>query len=196
MRRKDEMTLDEFLVHVNEKKPLIGGSEIHEFMVKMSQEARKITTELNTSYHEPEEICNLFSKLTGKTIDSSFMMFPPFYTDFGKNITIGKSVFINSSCHFQDQGGIVIGDYTQIGHNVILATLNHDLTPEHRGTTIPALIVIGENVWIGAHATVIPGVTIGNNAVIAAGAVVTKDVPENTVVGGNPARIIKMIEAK
>ena len=90
----------------------------------------------------------------------------------------------------------MIGDYTQIGHNVILATLNHDLTPEHRGTTITAPIVIGENVWIGAHATVIPGVTIGNNAVIAAGAVVTKDVPENAVVGGNPARIIKMIEAK
>ncbi len=80
------MTLDEFLKHVNEGKSVIGGSELHQFMVKMSQEARKITTELNTSYHEPEEICYLFSKLTGKPIDSSFVMFPPFYTDFGKNI--------------------------------------------------------------------------------------------------------------
>lgn len=121
-------------------------------------------------------------------------MFPPFYTDCGKNITIGKNVFINSCCHFQDQGGITLGDGALIGPNVVMATLNHDLMPENRKTTCPVLIVIGKNVWIGANVTILQDVKIGDNAVVAAGAVVTKDVPENTVVGGIPARVIKKIE--
>lgn len=120
-------------------------------------------------------------------------MFPPFYTDCGKNIRIGKSVFINSGCQFQDQGGITIGDGTLIGHSVVLATLDHDLDPEHRADMHPRPISIGKNVWIGAHATVTRGVTVGDGAVVAAGAVVTKDVPPNTVVGGVPARVIKEI---
>jgi acetyltransferase-like isoleucine patch superfamily enzyme len=126
-------------------------------------------------------------------VDKSFAMFPPFYTDCGKNITIGKNVFINSGCHFQDQGGIAIGDDTLIGHTVVLAILNHGLEADKRKNLYPAPIIIGNNVWIGAHATVLPGVSIGENAVIAAGAVVTKDVPPNTVVGGVPAKVIKAI---
>ena len=120
-------------------------------------------------------------------------MFPPFYTDFGKNITVGKNVFINAGCHFQDQGGIIIGDGTLIGHNVVLATLNHGFRSEDRGTLYPAPIIIGKNVWIGSNATILPGITIGKNSIIAAGAVVTKDVPENVITGGNPAKIIKKI---
>jgi acetyltransferase-like isoleucine patch superfamily enzyme len=120
-------------------------------------------------------------------------MHPPFHTDCGKNITIGQRVFINSGCHFQDQGGINIDDGSLIGHNVVLATLNHDQNPGERASMHPAPVIIGKNVWIGSNSTILPGVTIGNGAIIAAGAVVNKDVPENTVVGGIPAKKIKDI---
>ena len=162
-------------------------------MNDMSNEARRITFELNNAYHTPEEVRNLLSRLFGKTVDESFRVFPPFYTDFGKNITVGKNLFINACCHFQDHGGVSLGDGCQIGHNVVFATLNHGLAPEDRQTTYPAPITLGKNVWVGSNSTILQGVTIGDNAVIAAGAVVTKDVPENTIVGGVPARIIRKI---
>lgn len=162
-------------------------------MNDMSNEARRITFELNNTYHTPEEVRNLLSRLFGKAVDESFRVFPPFYTDFGKNITVGKNVFINACCHFQDHGGVSLGDGCQIGHNVVFATLNHGLAPEDRQTTYPAPITLGKNVWVGSNSTILQGVTIGDNAVIAAGAVVTKDVPENTIVGGVPARIIRKI---
>jgi acetyltransferase-like isoleucine patch superfamily enzyme len=107
---------------------------------------------------------------------------------------VGENVFINSGCRFQDQGGITIGDGSLIGHNVVLATLNHDLHPERRAGIHPAPIVLGSNGWIGSNATVLPGVTIGDGAVVAAGAVVTKDVPANTIVGSVPAKVIRAIE--
>lgn len=190
------MELIDFLKHLNGQKTVIGNSEIHQFMHKVSNEAMKITAELNGRYHEPEEIRTLFSELIGKPVDQSFGLFPPFYTDCGKNITIGKNVFINSGCHFQDQGGITISDGVLIGHNVVLATLNHDFSPKKRSTLHPAPIVIGKNVWIGSNATVVPGVTIGNGSIVAAGAVVTKNVPENVVVGGVPAKIIKRLDTE
>ena len=120
-------------------------------------------------------------------------MFPPFYSECGKNITIGKRVFINFGCHFQDQGGITIGDDVLIGSNVVLATINHGLSPDTRTDNCPAPIDIGRGVWIGSHVTVLPGVRVGDYAVLAAGAVVTKDVPAYTVVGGVPARVIKTV---
>ncbi len=190
------MNLSEFLAHVQQGKAIPANSEIHTFMVSLSNEAMRITSELNSTYHEPHEIRMLLTKLTGKQIDESFTMFPPFYTDFGKNLTVGKDVFINSGCRFQDQGGITLGDGALIGHNAVLATLNHGFMPEDRSTTYPAPIVIGKNVWIGANATVLPGVIIGDNAIIAAGAVVAKDVPENTIVGGIPAKVLRMIDEK
>lgn len=194
------MNLKAFLEHMNHGFPVPGESEIHpeihRFMTELAYEAMRITAELNGAYHEPEEIRTLFSKLIGKPVDESFGLFPPFYTDCGKNISIGKHVFINSGCRFQDQGGITIGDGALIGHNVVLATLNHDLAPEKRSTIHPAPIVIGRNVWIGASATIVPGVTVGDNAVIAAGAVVTKDVPANTIAGGVPAKVIKQIKTE
>lgn len=164
-----------------------GGSEAHLFMHGVSQEALRLTAEINGSYHEPEELRSLFSQLIGRPVDETFGLFPPFYTDCGKNIHIGKNVFINMGCKFQDQGGIYIGDGALIGHNVVLATLNHAMSPEDRASMIPAPIRIGKRVWIGANATVLPGVTIGDGSIVAAGAVVTKDVPENTVVAGVPA---------
>ena len=128
-------------------------------------------------------------EITGEELDETFRMFPPFYTDFGRNIHIGRNVFINSGCHFQDQGGIYIGDDALIGHNVILATVDHDLDPYDRHNCY-APIRIGNRVWIGSGAIITKGVCIGDGAVIAAGAVVTR----NVVVGGVPAKLIKKIE--
>lgn len=163
---------------------------------ELFQEAVRIGMELNMQYHTPEEIREIMGKLTGKKIDDSFRLFPPFYTDFGKNITIGKDVFINSGCHFQDQGGIKVGDGTLIGHNVVLATINHDLDPKENRKNHYAPITIGAHVWIGSNATILPGVTLGDWAVVAAGAVVTENVPPGAVVGGVPAKILKVIPEK
>lgn len=188
------MDLNEFYKCMTDKKVVEPDSDVMEIFHKMSQEAMKITIELNSKYHTPDEIVEIFSKLTGKNVDKSFRLFPPFYTDCGKNITVGKNVFINSCCHFQDQGGVFIDDGVLIGHNVVLATLNHDISPEKRQRIHPAPIKIGKNVWIGSNSIILSGITIGNGAVIGAGSVVTKDVPENSVVAGNPARIIKHIK--
>ena len=155
-----------------------------------SQEAQKITCELNYKYHDFDEIRELFSRLIGKMVSDDFRVFPPFTTDFGKNIHLGKNVFINSGCRFQDQGGIYIGDNVLIGHNVVLATLNHNENPKKRGNLIPSPIKIGSDVWIGSNVTVTPGITIGDGAIIGAGAVVTKDVAKNTIVAGVPAKYI------
>lgn len=189
------MEIKEFIEEMKSGQTISTDAEARECMHTLSQEALRLTSELNGGYHTPEEIRGLMEKLTGKPIDKTFNMFPPFYTDCGKNLTIGKHVFLNSGCKFQDQGGITIGDGAQIGHNVVLATLNHSLNPANRKDVIPAPIHIGRDVWIGANAVILPGVTIGDGAVIAAGAVVTKDVPENTVAGGVPAKVIKTILA-
>ena len=187
-----DMLLNEFLSWVKNGKAL-GTDEIHALMGEMSEEARRVTFRLNSSYHTPEEVRELLSELFGYKVPESLRVFPPFYSDFGKNIHVGENVFINACCHFQDHGGVTIGDGCQIGHNVVFATLNHGLQPEERGITYPAPIVLGKNVWVGSNSTILQGVTIGDNAVIAAGAVVTKDVEAGTIVGGVPARFIKRI---
>lgn len=186
------MELEAFLQHVKERKPL-NTPEIYEFMNRASDEARRITFELNGAYHSMPEVRDLFARLFGKPVDPSFRVFPPFYTDFGKNITVGKNVFINACCHFQDQGGITLGDNCLVGHSVVFATLNHGFAPEERQSMLPAPIVVGRNVWIGSNSTILQGVTIGDNSIIAAGSVVTKDVPANAIVAGVPARFIRSI---
>lgn len=188
------MTAQDFLTKIRNGATAEAGSEMHLMMHKLSQRALKITARLNGSYHEPSELREIFSELIGKPVDEGFGLFPPFYTDCGLNISIGKNVFINSGCRFQDWGGITIGDGALIGHNVVIATINHGLAPEERHDNIPAPVAIGKNVWIGSNATVLPNVTVGENSVVAAGAVVTKDVPANVVVAGVPAKIIKEIE--
>lgn len=187
------MLLNDFLEYVKTRKAL-DTEDIHLFMDEMSNEARRITFKLNASYHTPDEVRALLSELFGKPVPPSLRVFPPFYTDFGKNIEVGNNVFINACCHFQDHGGVTLGDGCQIGHNVVFATLNHGLAPEHRHTTYPAPIVLGKNVWVGSNSTILQGVTVGDNAVVAAGAVVTKDVPANAIVGGVPAKVIKYID--
>ena len=186
------MELKEFLEYVKTGKAL-SSDEIHRFMDEMSDEARCVTFRLNTAYHTPDEVRALLSELFGKEADPTLRVFPPFYTDFGKNITIGRHVFINACCHFQDHGGVTLGDGCQIGHNVVFATLNHGIAPGDRVHTYPAPIVLGKNVWVGSNATILQGVTVGDNAIIAAGAVVTKDVPADTIVGGVPAKVIRGI---
>lgn len=187
------MNLEEFLEYLNSGEEVIAASEVHLYMHKLSQEALKLTNQINNEYHTPDEIRDIFSQLIGKVVDESFAMFPPFYMDCGKNIHIGKNVFFNSGCKIQDQGKVVIEDGTLIGHNVVIATLNHNMFPEKRGNMIPQKVHIKKNVWIGSNSIILPGVTIGEGAIIAAGAVVTKDVEKNTLVGGNPAKFIKKL---
>lgn len=190
-----KITLDYFLEHVAARR-LLAGEEIYKFMNEMSDEARRITCELNNAYHSQEEIRALLSQLFGKEVDDSFRVFPPFYTDFGKNITVGRNVFINACCHFQDHGGVTLGDDCLIGHNVVFATLNHGMAPADRASMSPAPIHLGKNVWVGSNSTILQGVTVGDNAIIAAGSVVTKDVAANTIVGGVPAKYIRNIDEK
>ena len=187
------MNTEEFISVLNSGERVEVSSDAHSYKTKLSNEAMKIMAVLNNSYHTPEKIRELFSALIGREVDEGFGMFPPFYTDCGRNIHVGRNVFINSCCHFQDQGGIYIDDGALIGHNVVLATLNHGQLPENRHDLLPSPIYIGKNVWIGASAVVLPGVRIGDGAIVAAGAVVTKDVPPNTVVGGVPARQLKSV---
>ncbi len=187
------MTVKDFKERLKSGERVVAESEVHKYMHKLSEEARRVMAELNCGFHTMEEIQKLFFRLIDKPVDDTFGLFPPFYTDCGKNITIGKMVFINEGCCFQDQGGIEIGDGCLIGQQVVIATLNHDLNPARRKDMLPERVKIGDNVWVGAHATILPGVTVGDNAVIAAGAVVTKDVPANAVVGGVPAKIIKTV---
>lgn len=158
------------------------------------EQAQKTIAKLNNSYHNKMDINALFSELTGTEVDKTFELLPPFYTDFGKNIRVGKRVFINHCCEFMDRGGITIGNDVLIGPKVNLITINHPQNPAERRATYTAPIVIKNGVWIGAAATIMPGVTIGENSIVAAGSVVTKDVPDNMVVGGVPAKIIKEIE--
>lgn len=99
-------------------------------MDEMSNEARRITFKLNASFHAPDEVRALLSELFGKPVPPSLRVFLPFYTDFGKNIEIGNDVFINACCHFQDHGGVTLGDGCQIGHNVVLQPSITGLLPK------------------------------------------------------------------
>ncbi len=186
------VTLEEFNRHIREDGCVLEGSDMFIFMDSSAQRALRLTAEINGSYHEPEEVRTLFSELIGKEAEG-FRLFPPFHTDFGLNIEVGRNVFINSGCTFQDQGGICIGDNTLIGHQVSIATINHFPEPERRGSMMFRPVRIGRDVWIGDHATILPGVSIEDGAVVAAGAVVTRDVEGRTVVAGVPGRTVKRI---
>lgn len=156
-------------------------------------ETRKLLVQLNAASDE-EEIRNLLSKITGVEVHASTMVFPPFQINYGKNTKIGKNVFINFDCTFLDLGGIIIDDNVMLAPKVSLLTEGHPVSVKDRQTLTTGSIHIKRNAWIGANATILQGVTIGENAVVAAGAVVSKDVPANTVVGGIPAKTIKTIQ--
>lgn len=156
----------------------------------------RITGQLNASYHTPEQTREVIGELTGQPIDETTWIVPPFYSDFGRFIRFGKKVFVNSGCMFMDRGGITLEDGVFIGPNVNLITENHAEEPELRHNVYTRPIRIKRNAWIGAAAVILPGVTVGENAIVAAGAVVSKDVPDNTIVGGVPARTIRRIKTE
>ena len=149
-------------------------------------ETTRLTSELNSGHHSPERVRELFSQIIGKEVDCSTWIIPPFYVDYGKNIQVGKNFFMNQCCTFMDRGGITIGEG--------VCTNQPDFYPYNRQATFCKPIVIGNRVWIGIGVTICPGVSIGDNSIIAAGSVVTKDVPPNVIAGGNPAKVLKSIE--
>lgn len=162
-------------------------------MWDMVNRALKLSPALNTSTNV-EQIRSLLSEIIGSEIDKSTTIFIPFHTNFGRHIKIGKSVFINHACTFLDLGGITIEDDVQIGPKVNIITENHPVDPSQRKMLNLKSVLVKKNAWIGAAATILPGVTIGENAIVAAGAVVHKNVAANTIVGGIPARMIKAID--
>jgi acetyltransferase-like isoleucine patch superfamily enzyme len=172
----------------------MGTPEADAFAANIER-AMAITPAINRlTFADADEIRALFSDLTGRKVDDRFRLIPPFYTANGLEIRVGRHVFINQNCTLYDLAEIRIGDDVMIGPNVSIITASHPVAPsERRAYVIGRPIVIENNVWIAAGATVIGGVTVGENSVVAAGAVVTRDVPANTLVGGNPARIIRSI---
>lgn len=152
----------------------------------------RLVQQLNASA-TTEDIIRILSEITGTSIDKSVAIFPPLYINYGKHLTIGKNVFINFNCTFLTLGGIVIEDNVLIGPDVKLLSEGHPLTPSERQSLVPGKIEIKKNAWIGAGAIILPGVSVGENSVVAAGAVVTKDVPANTIVSGIPASVVKSI---
>src|ERR1700678_157016 len=164
-------------------------------MLANVKRAMAITAALNRlTFNDADEVRALFSELIGKQVDDSFVLIPPFYTTGGVDISVGRNVFVNQNCTFYDLGGLDIADDVLIGPNVSIVTSGHPIEPsERRASVIAKPIAVEGNVWIAAGATIIGGVTIGENSVVAAGSVVTKDVPPNTLVGGNPARVIRSI---
>lgn len=151
-----------------------------------------LSAALNTSTNS-DEVRERLIEITGNSIDNSTTVFIPFFTNFGRHTKLGKNVFINHACSFLDLGGITIEDDVMIGPRVNIVTENHPLDPAKRRALDLKSVCIKKNVWIGAGATILPGVTIGENSVVAAGAVVNKDVPPNVIVGGVPAKVLKKI---
>lgn len=170
--------------------PRDGGAGVPAMEV---EQARRLVADLNSGYHTLEEIRRLLSLIWGQAVDPGVRMFPPFYTAYGKRTRVGKGVFINFGCTFLDQGGITIEDGVFIGPGVILASEYHPEEPERRHLLSTAPIVLCRNAWIGARAVILPGITVGENAIVGAGAVVTKDVPPGAIVGGTPAKLMRHI---
>ena len=185
--QKDILTRDKTGAPVSSREPEF--IQIREIQKK----SWRLIAELITGYHDEAEVREILEKLTGKEVDESVLVLPPFYTDYGRNIGFGKNVFVNTNCTFMDRGGITIEEGSLIGPNVSLITLNHSENPQKRHMTCSAPIHICKNVWIGVGATVLPGITIGEGAIIAAGAVVTKDVPPLSIAAGVPAKIIDQV---
>lgn len=165
-------------------------------MVAETKRAMAITARINRlTFDDADEVRALFSELIGKKVDDRFLLIPPFYATGGNETCVGLNVFINQNCTLYDLGGITIADDVMIGPNVNIITSGHPLDPSQRRSVTAKRIVIERNVWIAAGATIIGGVTVGENSVVAAGSVVTKDVPPNTLTGGNPARLIRTVSA-
>jgi len=178
------------------KSQLNLGTEAYKQVDEINAINQQLVQELNTKVHTDQEVKEIISQITDEKIDASTEIRLPFYTDFGRNLHFGKNVFINSNVMFTDLGGIYIGDGVLIGPNVTIASVNHQIEPSQRRHLELKSVCIHDNAWIAANVTVTPGVVIGENSIVAAGAVVTRNVPANTIVAGVPARVIKTIKVK
>ena len=190
-----QQQIDDFLASMNAGEECLAGSPTHQVMTALSERALRITSRMNAQFDSLSDTRAQMEELMDRPLPSGCGFFPPFYTDCGLNIHLEEGVFINMGCKLQDQGGITIGARSLLGHNTVIATLNHNMDPAKRANLLPAPVRIGADVWVGANCTILPGVTIGDGAVIAAGAVVTKDVEARTIVGGVPAKLIKRLDS-
>jgi acetyltransferase-like isoleucine patch superfamily enzyme len=161
-----------------------------------TQRAMRLTAELNKlSFDDVAKVREIFSELTGRKMDDTFILIPPFYSAYGLDIRVGRRVFINQCCTLYDMGGVDIADDVMIGPNVNIIATSHPLKPSQRRAYIEGKpIAIEKNVWIATGATILGGVTLGENSVVAAGAIVTKDVPPNSFVAGVPAKVIRSLD--
>ena len=182
----------ELLEIMQSGKPFRLDDPAFQEIIDLKDRTLSLSPQLNASTSS-DQFRDRLSDIIGSKIDKSTIIFAPFYTNFGRYISIGKNVFINHACSFLDMGGITIGDNVLIGPKVNLVSENHPIDPSQRNSLIGKPIIIKNNAWIGASATILPGITVGENSIVAAGAIVTKDVPDNTIVAGNPAKQIKNI---
>lgn len=190
----DDLThgqIDYFLERMDSGEEVEADSDVHRLMAATSERAMRITSHMNATFVSLSDTRAQLERLFIRPLPEGVGLFPPFTTDCGLNTHLGADVFINAGCRFQDQGGIHIGDRALIGHNCVIATLNHNMDPARRANLLPAPVRIGADAWLGSNVTVLPGVAIGEGAVVAAGAVVTHDVAPRTVVGGVPAKLIR-----
>ncbi|WP_241157612.1 DapH/DapD/GlmU-related protein [Schaalia sp. ZJ1691] len=187
------MDVSTFRQLMDERCALEPGTEAMRFMHEKANRARRLCQKINSSEFDEDEIRAILCDVTQLPVPESTTILPPVTLDCGVNFHVGEGVFINAGCSFQDQGGVWIGNRTLIGHQVVIATLNHDEDPAQRGILHPAPVIIEDDVWVGAHATILGGVTIGRGAIIAAGAVVTKDVAPGMIVAGVPAAPIRRV---
>lgn len=183
----------ELINEINKLNFISYEEKVFEEINEVVERTLELNSNLNFGYKKPDEVRKILSEICGKEIDESVQVLTPFNTDFGANIKIGKDVFINKSCTFVDLGGIDIADKVLIGPDVKILSVNHPLDPGSRRGVELKKVTIEKNVWIGASSVICPGVTVGENSVIAAGSVVTKNVPANSVYAGVPAKFIKAI---
>lgn len=182
-----------------EKEKMLSGELYNASDKTLSEErhrARVLFKKINSTPEENKDERNaLFQELFGKKIKNLWIE-PPFYCDYGYNIKLGKNIFFNFNCCILDVMEVKIGNNVFVGPNVQIYTATHPLKSKERNTLLEFAkpVAIGNDVWIGGGAIICPGVKIGNGVVVAAGSIVTKDIPDNVVVGGNPAKIIKEID--
>ena len=161
---------------------------------KLVTQNQLLLQKLNNGTADQQKIRKQLSVITNQRIDSSVEVRLPFYTDFGRNIHLGKNIFINSGVMMTDLGGVYICNNVLIGPKITIATVNHPLNPQNRHHVDLKPVYIRQNAWIGTNAVIVPGITISENAVVAAGSVVTHNVPKDTMVAGVPARITKLLK--